>query len=219
VTRLRSRLRHILIIVLAVVVLALPLMFLLENFVRDAIVTPAAYVVWLAGVIIGALPDTYLLGIAIILIVYIAVRSLLRERDEPDHQRIPHTPTEGSATTWLRKLQLVTKGTYSPQRLEHHIGQLVLRVVAYENRCSMREAGHLIESGQLDMPNELTPYIQAALSRRLPRTPTIWERLKALIIGHHRPKATDQNITEELEPMLSYVEKELKISLPEEERQ
>lgn len=215
-TQLYARLKRILFIVAAIIVLAVPLMFLMENFVRDAIVTPAAYVVWLFSVVIEALPDAYLLGFAVAVVLYVAVRSLFRESEASDRRTIPHTPVEGSATTWLRKLQLVTRGSYSAQRLEHHIGQLLLRVIAYENRCTMREAAELVEHRQLELSPELREYLDAALSRRLPRSPNLLERLKALIFGRQR-RIDPRTIALELEPALGYLEHELKIRSPEEE--
>lgn len=217
-TELYARLKRVLYIAAAVIALALPLMFLLEDFVRDAIVAPTAYALWLVSVIIDALPDAYLLGFAVTVVVYVAARSLLRESVQPERHGLPHSPSEGGASTWLRKFELVTKGSYSEQRLEHHVGQLLLRVIAYENRCSTREAGELVESGNLDLPPELTDYLEAALTRRLPRAPNIWERLKTFVLGSRRPDVTADGIAAELEPILRFVENELKIRTPEEEK-
>lgn len=218
-TDLYARLKRVLLIVAAILVLALPLMFLLEDFVRDAVVTPMAYATWLVSVIVDALPDAYLLGFGVAVVLYVAVRSLFRDNERPVRSQIPYTPTEGAATTWLRKLRLVTRGSYSEQRLEQQIGQLLLRIVAYENRCSTRDAGQLVQDGEIDLPTELRKYLRAALSHRLPRSPKLLERLKALLSGRGPRRAAGQSITAELDAVLDYVEKELKIRSSEEGRQ
>lgn len=215
-SELYSRLKSILVILVGVVLLAIPLMFLMENFVRDAIVTPLAYLAWLFGLLIDALPESYLLGLAIAVIVVIAVRSLLRDTPPPSFRNIKPISAEGKATTWLHRLQMVTKGSYSRQRLEHHIGQLLLQIIAYENRVSTREAGRMVEANEVDLSPELMAYLDSALSRRLPKTPNLFERLKSFILGRSTPKSTARTMASELHPILLFLENELKIQLPEE---
>lgn len=210
-TERQTKLRRILMLAAVVVALALPLMFLLEDFVREAIVTPSAYLVWLISVLIDALPESYLLGFAIAIVVYVAIRSLSREDDRLPQRKVTTVPSQGAVTAWLHRLQLVAKGSYSEQRLDHHIGQLMLKVIAYENRCSLREAGQLIENDQVNLSPDLAGYLQAALSRRLPRSPNLLERLKRIIIGPRRARITDDDIAHKLAPALNYLEDELKI--------
>ena len=215
-SELYARLKSVLVILIGVVLLAIPLMFLMENFVRDAIVTPLAYLAWLVGLLIDALPESYLLGLAVAVVVVIAVRSLLRDTPPPSFQNVRPTSTEGKATTWLHRLQMVTKGSYSRQRLEHHVGQLLLQIIAYENRVSTREAGRMVEADEVELSPALMAYLESALSRRLPKAPNLWERLKTFILGRSTPKSTAHAMASELDPILLYLERELKIQLPEE---
>jgi hypothetical protein len=215
-TEQQTKLKRILMLGAVILALALPLMFLLEDFVRDAIVAPTAYLVWLTSVLIDALPESYLLGFATAIVVYVAIRSLSREDERLPQRKVISVPSQGAIAAWCHMLQLVAKGSYSEQRLDHHIGQLMLKVIAYENRCSLREAGQLIENDQVNLPPDLASYLQAALSRRLPRSPNLLERLKMIIIGPRRARITDDDLAHKLAPTLNYLENELKIRPSEE---
>jgi hypothetical protein len=215
-TEQQTKLKRILMLGAVILALALPLMFLLEDFVRDAIVAPTAYLVWLTSVLIDALPESYLLGFATAIVVYVAIRSLSREDERLPQRKVISVPSQGAIAAWCHRLQLVAKGSYSEQRLDHHIGQLMLKVIAYENRCSLREAGQLIENDQVNLPPDLASYLQAALSRRLPRSPNLLERLKMIIIGPRRARITDDDLAHKLAPTLNYLENELKIRPSEE---
>ncbi len=56
-TRYRTALKHGLILAGVLLALALPLMFLLEDFIRDAIILPLAYLAWIVSTVLGALPE------------------------------------------------------------------------------------------------------------------------------------------------------------------
>ncbi|MGC9349391.1 MAG: hypothetical protein ACP5JG_14730 [Anaerolineae bacterium] len=214
--RLRDRLKYVLVLVGILLALALPLAFMLENFVRDAIVYPLAYEFWLAKTVLNALPQACGLGVLVALMAYIAMRSLLRSSRSKQRPPRAERKTQGNLSLWLQRLDLVSKSSYSRERLDHHIGQFVLKSIAYEERLTGREMIRRMGTDDLDVPPDVEPYLQAALHTGLARErrPFAWFRSLVARVFHGKhtnPEARIAAIEDEVEPALRYVEKQLRI--------
>jgi hypothetical protein len=160
----RAKLRTILILVAILLALAIPLMFLLENFVRDAILLPIAYITWLLGIIVDALPQSYILAGLVALGIYIAIRSLERGRNNRTQQEYREFYVRGNLTLWADRLRLVARGSYSKQRFRYHLGRLALNVLAHEYRISSSELANRIREGSFEVPDELQLYVESAVN-------------------------------------------------------
>lgn len=211
-----AKLKRILFMAGFITALGLPLMFLMENFIRDAVVTPVAHLAWVFGVVLDALPQSYLLAAVIAVAIYAASRSLTRDPPPLKNQKLTVAPPEGAAAAWYRKLELATKGTYSQQHIQQHLGQLILQVIAHEQRLLVREVTHRIETGEIEIPPDLTVYIKAATFRGLPRVRSLLSRLKSFIVGMSSPNNAFRTVALDLDPALRYVEAQLRMKQPEE---
>jgi hypothetical protein len=214
--RLRDRLKYILVLVAILLALALPLAFMLEDFVRDAIVYPLAYQFWLARTVLDALPQACGLGLMVVLMGYLAIRSLFRDREPAQPSSRVERKSPGSVSLWQQRLELVSKGSYSRQRLDHHIGQVVLKAIAHEERLSGRETIQQIGSDHLNLPPGVEHYLEAALHAGLARERRPFARLRSLFArifqrDRDRPEARIAGIEEDVEPALRYVEEQLRI--------
>ena len=211
-----AKLKRILFMAGFIAALGLPLMFLMENFIRDAVVTPVAYMVWVFGVVLDALPQSYLLAGIIAVAIYAAARSLGREPAPVQRQKLTAAPAGGAATAWHRKLELSTKGGYSRRRIQQQVGQLILQVIAHEQRLPVREIAQGIETGEIEIPADLNVYIEAATYRGFPRTPGLWARLKSFLLGTSAPKNASHTVAADLGPALRYLETQLRMKQAEE---
>lgn len=213
--RYRTALKHGLILSGVLLALALPLMFLLEDFVRDAIILPLAYLAWITSTVLGALPEGCLLLPVVGLAAFLAIRSLQR-RQEP-----PHTATALSRTTvgltgvWLERIQHVVKGSYSRERLDHYVGQLVTSVIGHENRMTPREALRAIENDEIKIPDLVRRHVYAAFqSGAAPRQkwPTrIWNTVLRTLKGRRTAAMSTAEIIARVDPALTFMEQEPRI--------
>ena len=215
-TDLVPKLKRILIMAAAIVAMGLPLMFLMEDFVQEAIVKPLARQLWVIRVILEAMPQSYLIGALVALVLYVAVRSLGREPPPPPKERHTLSTPEGEAAAWFRRLDLSTKGGYSQRRIRQQVGQMILQVIAHEQRLPVRDAIREIELGNITVPEDITSFVDAASNQRLPQTPSLWQRLWAAIRGVGARQTTQTNVAADLDPALRYIEAQFK-SQPAEE--
>lgn len=214
-TRYRTALRRGLILAGVLLALALPLMFLLEDFIRDAIILPLAYLAWIVSTVLGALPEGCLLLPVVSLAAFLAVRSLQR-RQEPTHtSRAPSRTTIGLTGVWLERIEHVVAGSYSRERLDHYLGQFVTSVIGYENRMTPREALRAIESGEVRIPDNVRRHVYAAFQSGVaPRQkwPTrVWKAIRRTLKGRRAVAVPVAEIMARVDPALTYVEQELRI--------
>ncbi len=207
---LTTRLKRVLIAFLILVVAALPLAFMMEDFIRVAIVTPLAYEIWLIGVIIRALPQRYLLTAVLLLATYVALRSIQRVGHTPAHRRVRKRQLQGAVGLWHDRLQQIERGRYSKPRFDQLFGRLVLRILAFEHHLPMRQIVNEVETKKLPVPELLQPYAQAALRVRAPSKLTWYDRFWARLRGKSAGLIALEALTEELEPSLTYLESHLR---------
>jgi hypothetical protein len=161
-----KKLKAILIFVAVLLSLAIPLMFLLEDFVRDGILLPIAYLLWLLNIIVEAIPESYFLAGIVAIGIYIALRSL--GRDDRRRKKIASRTfyARGNLTLWADRLRLVARGSYSRQRFRYHLGRLALDILAHEYRMSSNELATRIREGNFEVPGEIEVYIESAVNSR-----------------------------------------------------
>lgn len=215
IDRVRERLRPILILVGILVALALPLMFLLENFVQEAIVVPLAYYAWIAGVVLDALPQGYLLTALLAIIIYIAARSLPRDREA---RRAPARATRqapGRVRIWLERVSLVAEGVYSRERLDHQMGQFVLQIMSHSARLPIRETVSAMDREEINVPPEIADYVASGLRPAMTETNGFWYWIRSVLGLTRRRRVRIEDVRAQIEPPLTYAEHELRIRPPE----
>lgn len=207
----KAKLRRALIAIAALVIAALPLALVMEDFVRDVIVTPLAYEVWLIGVIVRALPQGYILTATLLIATYVALRSVQRTRYSAGRQATRKSQPRGVVTLWHNRLQQVRRGTYSKPRFDQLLGRLVLRILAFEHHLPMRLVVSDIDTRTLDIPIPLQSYAQAALRIRTPSNLSWYTRVRAWLRGKSAGAIALEALIGELEPALAYLESHLRV--------
>lgn len=207
---LTTRLKRVLFAVLILIIAALPLAFMMEDFIRVAIVTPLAYEIWLIGVIMRALPQRYLMTAALLLATYVALRSIRRVRHTRGHRRVRKRQLQGAVGLWHDRLQQIERGRYSKPRFDQLFGRLVLQILAFEHHLPIRQIVSEMETKRLPVPDLLEPYAQAALRVRAPSKLTWYDRFWAWLRGKPSGLIALETLTRELEPALTCLESHLR---------
>ncbi len=210
-----AKLHRLLLLVGILIALALPLMFMLKDFVREAIVLPFAYQAWVVGIVVDALPEGLFLGAVVLVGILIATRSLRRSRAVVQiEQTRPHR-SDGSVRVWMERVAHVSAGTYSRDRFGHYIGQFLIRAIAYEERLSPREVRLHVDSGEIDLPDGVREYLDLTQQSAAPSRRTWFQRVKQRLLGlaqrRLRRRVTPDDLWAEMDVALSYIERQLRI--------
>jgi hypothetical protein len=191
--------------------LAVPLMILLEDFVREAIVMPLAYQVWLLRVVTDALPQSLVISVVVALAVYLAVRSLRPGKPVDAETQRRSRESEGALRRWNERLSLLVEHRYSRDRFDHYIGRLVTKVIAHSEHLSTREVNARLQAGDLPVPDDIRPFVEAAYGSRLLERRGFLAWLRSLMAGERPERVTLNTVREDVTPVLDYIESQLRL--------
>jgi hypothetical protein len=154
-------------VVLAAVLLAgFLLAFFVHDFFRELLLYPLVYLYWSIRIIYEGVPGVIWWGIAIALLVLLALKSLTRrgESEQPaeDYADISLTRPQ----TWMRQLKKTKHGDYFKWQLAREISQLTLAHIANNERLTLEQAQVKLTDGQLDLPPHIQAYLAAGTLAR-----------------------------------------------------
>lgn len=153
-------------VVLVLVALATTVLlaWYLRDIIREVVVVPIAYVLWLIGRTFESLPQALIWGALVMGTCLVALRLLAGS--------VPSSPPGGEAfssggrvSDWMRWIELTRQGRYSKDGLARHIGDTAIAVLAYQRRCSASEVRILIRDDELPLPPPLDAYLRAGVGR------------------------------------------------------
>jgi hypothetical protein len=133
------------------------------NFVREVIVIPLLYLLWIGRFLFEALPQAVIwAGFFFMLLLIMGISLLGRNRSTPRSRHTVAVP-QARIAAWLDLLQKAERDTYFRWRLAQRLQRLVLDIFAYRADQSLRQTRQQLKQGELAIPPELQAYFQASL--------------------------------------------------------
>ncbi len=156
---MRQRLLPLGIILLTAVLLA-PL---IRNFIREFVVIPLLYVVWIGRIVFDTIPQTAFWGCFLVMALLIASVSLLKNRKPQSRIHEVKTVQLGRVETWAKLIRQATQEDYYQWRLAQPLRELIVETLAHEARLTSKQIKQRLRADQLDLPAEIHAYLQASL--------------------------------------------------------
>lgn len=208
--------RFIIIFGAVLIVSTIILTIVLEDFVRNTIVRPLAYLSWLIGLILSAIPAGWFYASVSLILILFAIGSF-RRRHRPalwvDDANFSYLNRDGPIAVWRERLVKLGQGHYANTVFAEQVAQLLLRLLATQNRITQREVINACEENRIVIPDYVRTFIldtvhHDALSK--PRTSwyeRLWDSLKRFVSPKHQIEIEAQR--HKLDPILDYIESEL----------
>ncbi len=186
------------------------LTFAVRDFIRDTLALPLSYTLWLLELVIQSIPQTWFWAAGLIVVFYIAMHSLDRERrPAPPAPPPPERVSHGRLAVWSERISMLLCGKYSRQRFGYFIGKLILDVVSHEERLSLRDVERRLEQGELQLPPTVREYLFTRLKPGLSSTQTpFFTRLKRFL-GWEKP--LEAQLSAELESVVKFLEEQMEV--------
>jgi hypothetical protein len=131
----------------------------LRDVLRDAIVTPLAYVAWLAGLVLGSIPQSTYWILLVVVGTAVAWRSLGGRRALFGRREKAIVVPDSAAPSRLRsQLDLLSQlGTsaFARERAAFELRGLMVALLAHEERRSVEEIEQRVRNGSLAPPPEI----------------------------------------------------------------
>jgi hypothetical protein len=180
------------------------------NFVRDAVITPIYYSLWVGGLLLNSVPQAIFLGILVLICAVIGLNALANSTGGKGRasRQPPPTPLESRYTHWERLCANMYMGQFSRHLFISDARRLILSVLAFEYRADAHQVEAMLRSGEIVVPERIRSLVlgnDASLSSPALSGIEAWlARLRGT------PKA-DPQVDALLEEIITFVEDHLEI--------
>jgi hypothetical protein len=197
--------RQRLLLIGLILLLAVPLVLLLQDFTREVLLAEVLFFIWTLRVILGSLPQLPIWLLFVILVFFIAAATLLGPRKpEPEAPRIGE-PCPGQVGFLATRLRRVAKGEYFRWDLARYVSGLVLDVLAYRQRTTVARLRHRLRAGDLDVPPDIEAYLRTGQSPIYTLSASLASRVKRLFL----PETWTPSIERDIEQAIHFMEDQL----------
>jgi hypothetical protein len=150
----------------AVLLFVALLAFFIQDLVRELLLYPLVYLYWSLRLVYEAVPGAIWWGIAITLLVLLALKSLTRRKLRYQSTLEYEEQFLSRPQEWMRRIKKTRHGEYFNWQLAREISQLAMASIANQERLTMEQARERLARGQLSLPPKIQAYLVAgALSR------------------------------------------------------
>lgn len=206
--------RKRLLVLVAIVILAIPVAWLLRGFVRDVFLVELGRAIWAARIIFESLPQVVVWAVLVAALLVLAVRALRpRSRTLPGEDQGQVEP-QGRVQVLARWIDRGAKSDYFRQSLAHYLAGLAWEVMAYRQHTSSDRLKQRLRAGELNLPPLVGEMLQAG---QLPAVPApsgvfsrLWRRLAPAGLAGTGSEP-EPGWDPALEPLIEFLEEQLEI--------
>ena len=175
------------------------LTLLFWTFVRDTIVIPVYYFVWVAGLVINSIPQGIFAGLLAIIGLVIAFNTLtsLPRRSTALAPAKAPMQVDTRYQHWRRLSENLYISRFSRNLFMADARRLILSILAYENGIEVAEVTELLKAGTLELPAGVGTLFaqrdnQDELQEALPTEPLLQRLRRRLRLGSTEPARNPQ---------------------------
>ena len=133
------------------------------DFVREVVVIPLLYLLWIVRFLFVSFPQANLWILFLGLIGLILLLSLVERRRSRALSLPPPSPPPGRVEGWEALLHRAQQDEYFKWRLAQQLQRLTLMTLAHQRGQSFGQTRLDLRHGRLEMPPHLLAYFQASL--------------------------------------------------------
>lgn len=157
---MRRRLSFLLVFIVSVGLLLTPIF---QTFIREAVVIPLLYLVWVGRFILSAVPHAALWACYVTFLLLVMTVSLLAKRQKKRKPPQLQPDQEDRVAGLAKLIEQAEQDDYFKWRLAQQLQKLSLDTLAYHTGQSIGQIRQQLRQGTLDIPPELQAYFAAGL--------------------------------------------------------
>ncbi len=158
--------RRLAIVALLFVIVNTVLVFLARDIIREMIVLPLAYLLFLVKIFIDSTPQLFFWLAVVLISGWIAYRSLYRKRklvDDfgPSHMVSEEPGSQGRMSFWVTKVNIARRygGSYFGSSFHLAMSRLLVDLLAHRYRLSTGEVEDRVRRKTLGLPPDIEEYL------------------------------------------------------------
>ena len=211
--------RRLIVIGVVLLVVSAAVLYWGRAIIRDTIVVPISYLLWLVGVLLRNMHQQYFWIVALIIAFVIAYRSFLsnRKKREPVEMVPDIAAPSGRVEYWVARVNLMRMGMYYQSTFNEALGRLTLDLLAYRNRLTVRQVEQGLQSETLRVPEEVRNFLLTyVLSRNFERVPYfvyLYRSVRLWFFSRTKRRALRRDLLpEDTQCVIDYMEEELEVN-------
>ncbi|MEI6290999.1 MAG: hypothetical protein WCP19_11260 [Chloroflexota bacterium] len=191
--------------------------FLLKDVVEQLIILPAAYLLWMLGILYQYIPQPILWVIFILIMSFLVMGPFLEQLKKAEFQDLKHRYTQGPVEELAGQIQHKQDGIYFKWQIARLLAQAAMDIqeLRYHNRTRK------LDYGTDSADPRVKAYLEAGMNTSFSDYPNPAFNLSKLIAGLFWKKAatnlqnykTDQTrkfpIDHDIEPVIAYLESKM----------
>jgi hypothetical protein len=157
---MNKRLLFLLALILLVAALFTPFF---EQFVREVIVIPFLYLLWIGRFLFEAVPQAVLWAVFSMILMLIMLMSFSTNRKSEPQRYKQTAAAQGRIEPWLELIQKAERDAYFKWRLAQGLQKLALDMLAHQADLPLKQVRQQLKDGELSLPPAVLAYFQASL--------------------------------------------------------
>lgn len=222
--------RRLIIALIVLMVLSGVLFYFMRDIVREVVVYPLSYLIYLIRILLDVTPQMFCWGSVLLISAWIAFRSLNPKRkiEQLPPRIVPESEAGGTGTgrvtTWAVKVNILEQyhGGYFMSSFHFSMGRLLMELLAHRYRLTPGEVEERVRAGTIDLPEDVEEYLRYSLSRpEMSGSPMrrLWQRfIFSLYRRFHwsfleeKDASPGNQAMRRLDKVILYMEEELEVS-------
>jgi hypothetical protein len=191
--------------------IVLILAFLYRGFVRETIVLPILYLVWLAGLVLGSINQALLWGLLVLIVIILIFRTVLRGTGiSPGNLATVHTgERNGRVAYWKRQLSITNRAEYLKDDFRTSLSRLIYQTIASQYRITALEAETKVKNGELSIPEQVLAFLKEGPNPLRAKPTGFGARFDALLSRFDHQDKPEQLIDPSWVVILDYLESQM----------
>lgn len=179
-----------------ILILAACLMWFVQDLARQTVAVSLISLLWGVKLLLYTLPQP-LIWIAFLVIGgYILVKSLIPSQLFQSQPQVAASETHGKVEKLADLIRLANQSEYSRRKLAQYLTTVTLDMLEFQRQESREQLYHALQTGSLEIDQELRNYFQTALTKKNASSSTgLWAKI------HERFAAQKQRTLLNLEPV------------------
>lgn len=133
------------------------------DFVREVVVIPLLYLVWILRFLFDTISQNSLWLFLLGVITLVMISSLIDKSRFKPRQPPPPSPQPGRVESWETLLRQSQQDDYFKWRLAQQLQRLTLAIMAHQSGDTLQQTRLDLRQGRLKMPPRVLAYFQASL--------------------------------------------------------
>jgi hypothetical protein len=133
----------------------------LKDFVRQSILVPVYYFIWLGGLYLRSFDQALLWGILLVIGLILALNLILKGRRHYQVGELEEiTPNRfGRVAHWQTYIKMMQNSYYSENLLADELKRLLLSILAHQYRRTPTEVEEKIQNSEIQLPADIYQFL------------------------------------------------------------